>query len=379
MGRGQAAGEGRDVLKVRQTRLRHVEPLGWAVCATALVLGVAGLNSGNNILYLITGFLLAAVVVSGQVSRRSLRSLRLHVDLPAEVWAQEPMRVRLHVGNASRVWPLIHMELFVEWQGPLDRPENAYRRSAGYRLERVLLLPGQRRKVHLVGAFPERGRYRLERVRVGSRGPFGWFYRWGWVEPRREVVVYPRRWPDWETEAAAWVRRPAPVARPHATVSEDFYGLRAYQPGDPLHWVHWPSLARTGSLQVRQWALQEDPTLWIVLDRRMEPAALERALSWVATGLWHLTTRKMHVMFWTQGWGPAAVRPRSVLHAALTYLALAQPASQPLSAHVLPESAGFWVSARAYPPPSDHWYWVPVERWMPPERSGHDGDRPSDA
>jgi hypothetical protein len=69
-------------LKIRRTRLRHVEPLGWTVCATALVLGVAGLNAGNNILYLITGFLLAAVVVSGQVSRRSLRSLRLSIDLP---------------------------------------------------------------------------------------------------------------------------------------------------------------------------------------------------------------------------------------------------------------------------------------------------------
>jgi uncharacterized protein (DUF58 family) len=362
-------------LKIRRTRLRHVEPLGWAVCATALVLGVAGLNSGNNILYLITGFLLAAVVVSGQVSRRSLRSLRLSIDLPSEVWAQEPSRVRLHVENASRLWPLIHMELFVEWQGPMDRPENAYRQSAGYRLERALLLPGQRRKVHLVGAFPERGRYRLERVRVGSRGPFGWFYRWGWVEPRSTVVVYPRRWPHWEREGAVWFRRPASVVRPQAS-AEDFYGLRAYQPGDPLHWVHWPSLARTGSLQVRQWALSEDPALWIVLDRRMEPSALERALSWVATGLWSLAARKASVVFWTQGWGPAAIRQRSVLHACLTYLALAQPVSQPLSGPASPDSAGIWVSAQAYPPPSDDWHWIPVERLIPPETSGHGDRRP---
>ena len=70
-------------MKIRRTRLRHVEPLGWTVCATALVLGVAGLNAGNNILYLITGFLLAAVVVLGPVSRRSLRrTLRLSIDLP---------------------------------------------------------------------------------------------------------------------------------------------------------------------------------------------------------------------------------------------------------------------------------------------------------
>ena len=42
--------------------------------------------------------------------------------------------------------------------------------------------------------------------------------------------------------------------------------MRAYQPADPRHWIHWPTTARRDELFVRQFDLDAAGDVWLLLD-----------------------------------------------------------------------------------------------------------------
>ncbi len=57
-------------------------------------IGVGALNTGNNLLYLVLGFMLALIVLSGVLSERVVKDLRVRRLLPDGVWATEPFALR---------------------------------------------------------------------------------------------------------------------------------------------------------------------------------------------------------------------------------------------------------------------------------------------
>ena len=69
----------------------------------ALVILAAALNTGNNLLYLLTGLIVAALPVSLWLSRRSLRALRAELLLPGEVTAGEEEEAALRLRAEGRL------------------------------------------------------------------------------------------------------------------------------------------------------------------------------------------------------------------------------------------------------------------------------------
>jgi uncharacterized protein (DUF58 family) len=81
----------------------------WFVLFTVLV-AVAATNTGNNALYLVLASMLGLLVVSGITSRHNLRGLGVAVDLPGEVFANQPFHLPFSLRNKSRFLPrwLLH-------------------------------------------------------------------------------------------------------------------------------------------------------------------------------------------------------------------------------------------------------------------------------
>ncbi len=71
----------------------------------SVVIGIAAINTGNNLLYVVVAALLSAILVSGIASALVLRSLALDVHLPEHVFAGRPMLARLLLRNASAWLP----------------------------------------------------------------------------------------------------------------------------------------------------------------------------------------------------------------------------------------------------------------------------------
>ena len=88
--------------RVRRAFDYEITREGLVYLAFTLVIGVAALNTGNNLLFIIVSVMLAAVIVSGLASARVLRALELDVLLPTHVFAGATAMARLSLHNRRR-------------------------------------------------------------------------------------------------------------------------------------------------------------------------------------------------------------------------------------------------------------------------------------
>ena len=91
--------------RVREAMDYDVTRAGMIYILISVVIGIAAINTGNNLLYVIVAALLSAILVSGVASALVLRSLTLDVHLPEHVFAGRPMLARLLLRNASSWLP----------------------------------------------------------------------------------------------------------------------------------------------------------------------------------------------------------------------------------------------------------------------------------
>ena len=94
---------------------------GWWSLFAAVGLGVAAVNTGNNLLYLLSAMLLALVVVSGILSEAVIRRLRLAPELPDEIHARQPALLGLTLRNIKRWTPSYSITLEIHGTGGARR------------------------------------------------------------------------------------------------------------------------------------------------------------------------------------------------------------------------------------------------------------------
>jgi hypothetical protein len=119
------------------------------VLAAALALGFAAVNTANNLLYLVTSLVLGLIAVSGVLSERTIRGLRLSVTPPDEVFARRGTLFVATVENAKR-WSASY-SVMIEVARHTGAP------ALGY-IPR--LRPGHRHVITWEDVIPERGRQR---------------------------------------------------------------------------------------------------------------------------------------------------------------------------------------------------------------------------
>src|SRR5205807_4195596 len=111
LARRVAAARVRDALDFEVTRE------GLAYLGVAMVIGVAALNTANNLLFIVLAAMLAAIVVSGLASAAVLRRLELDLIVPKNAFATRPVQLRVHLTN-PRLWmPAFSVKVF----SPVDK------------------------------------------------------------------------------------------------------------------------------------------------------------------------------------------------------------------------------------------------------------------
>src|SRR6202790_4733130 len=130
-----------------------VTKVGIVYVAIVLVIGIAALNTGNNLLYIVVAAMLAAILVSGVASAMVWRALELDVRLPEHAFAGRAMSGRIVLRNPRRWLPSFSVNVVpVEkdnfgkrWRWmpatfavPLGRPpEKQWMQFRDYKLQRV--------------------------------------------------------------------------------------------------------------------------------------------------------------------------------------------------------------------------------------------------
>jgi uncharacterized protein (DUF58 family) len=112
-----------------------------------------------------------------------------------------------------------------------------------------------------------RGHFRVDPLQIRTGDPFGFFEASATVGHGLTLVVYPRiePIPRWRLQAVSLDgSRSTPVRTQQTTPLAT--SIRPYAPGDAFNRIHWPSTARTGDIQVKEFDLEQTADVWIVLD-----------------------------------------------------------------------------------------------------------------
>lgn len=72
---------------------------GWVYVGGIFALAFAALNTGNNLLFMILSAMLAAIAVSGVVSRLSITGVEMSLALPQHIFAEQPVLASVKLEN----------------------------------------------------------------------------------------------------------------------------------------------------------------------------------------------------------------------------------------------------------------------------------------
>jgi uncharacterized protein (DUF58 family) len=303
---------------------RTIKPTrdGWWCLLVAVGLGVAAINTGNNLLYLLVSALLALIVVSGILSEQGMRGLRLTGILPEELYAGHAAVLGATLANGKR-W-LTSYSITLELLAPGARALDSGSRFIYFRRVEA----ATDRLATWQETPPRRGRWRLSGVRITTRFPFGLFVKAGRPALSDEVLVFPAVRPLGE----AWLGRLGGAGAGAARRSgrgDDIYTLRAYRPGDDPRFIHWRSSAKAETLMAREHEADASHDARLVLAGRGQAGSerLEAALSDAAS----IASALIRAGAGVELTGPALAIPlghgRSHLRRVLTALALYDPST----------------------------------------------------
>lgn len=244
-------------------------------------IGVASINTGNNLLYLLFAMMLSLIVISGVLSERCFKQVHVSRRLPPALFANQAASAAFVIANRSSRLPVFSLRIMDLIEGTaVDR---------GIHL--LHLPPG----AITIQSYPllvkKRGPYVFEGIKLFTRFPFGLFMKAATFPLRSEVMVYPE------------IKDLPPVllndlsmlghdqAMPQRGQGTTLHNLRLYQPGDDSRTIHWRTTARKSLLIVRETEAEDQRRVTIVLHTDISDlpggsdlhAAFEKAVSLVAS------------------------------------------------------------------------------------------------
>jgi uncharacterized protein (DUF58 family) len=375
--------------RVRDAFNYDVTGMGIIYVLTVLLIGVAALNTGNNLLYVIVAAMLAAILVSGVASAVVLRELELDIRLPEHVFAGTATLGKILVRNHRKWLPSFSISVVplkqkasAQWQWvattfgfPPGQPEaKQWVRLPDRQLRRVAggaaaplgifnesayfpyIPAAAERSAELELCLPLRGRYQQNSFGLATRFPFAFLTKTRRVPLAREILVYPAV--DTTDEFFEVLPLIAGEFESFARGrGDDLYLIREYMPEDSARHVDWKATAKSGSLKVREFSREDERKLRLVFDNpapgTVSEQAYENAVTAAASLGWHFAESNAELFFAAQG-----CRREADIHDFLAYLATVGPQVSASVLDDLENSGGYNVILTSRPQAA-----IPAELW----------------
>ena len=320
--------------RVRDALDFEVTRAGMLYAVVVLLIGIAALNTGNNLLYIIVALMLAAIAISGMASALCLRDLELDLKIPEHIFAETDVPATICVRNPRRWLPSLSVSAVpVDNKGagrrwhwvattfpvpPWRPPEKQWLQLPDRKLRRItldeasgvfhesayfaLLPPKTQLQAEVKLRFRKRGRYQ-ERFSLSTRFPFAFLAKTRRVALAREVLIYP------ELESSEEVTELLPVLSGKREayqrgMGSDLYRIREYLPEDSARHVDWKATAKSGDLKVREFAREDERRLRVVFDNptpgEVPIQRYEHMVSLAASVAWRMAQEGVLLSFVSQ-------------------------------------------------------------------------------
>jgi uncharacterized protein (DUF58 family) len=305
---------------------------GWFYIGGVIVVALAALNTGNNLLFLILACLIAIILMSGILSSITLTGVEMRLELPEHIFAGQPVRAQIELQNEKLTLPSFSLRV------EAAKAKNA---AAATVLETPVYfsyLPKKESARQILPlTFARRGAYRQDAFRIVTRFPFGFLQKARRLELPTEALVYPSVEPAHDFLEILPALQGA-LDSLNKGRGQDLYALRGYVPTDSARHVHWKASARSGSLMVREFTREEDCRVLLVLDPHVATSdaapgtkassraseRFERAVTLCAAIAWHFFERNAELQFRSAAFETPLAAAEENIFAILRYLALVQ-------------------------------------------------------
>ena len=150
----------------------RISRAGWLYIGATLLVALAALNTGNNLLFLILACLISVILMSGILSSISLAGVELRIELPEHIFAGQTVRANAELHNEKLLFPsfALRVEAAVAKGAP-----------AATVLEKPVFFPflprQERVKQSVPVTFLRRGLHVQDCFRIVTRFPFGFLQK----------------------------------------------------------------------------------------------------------------------------------------------------------------------------------------------------------
>lgn len=256
----------KEKLKPQEPRKRHFKlprklsftKYGTRYTILLLIIGVAAINTGNNLLYLVVAMMMSLIVISGIMSESSIRDLYITRNIPKHIFAGRPAAVQWTVKNEKKHLPSFSIFL-EEISGKGIKTDGCYfiKAAAKTTIEKTASY-----------TFPKRGAYNLTGFKISTRFPFGLFLKSREIDSLYEVIVYPRIKPIARSIEPLALHGETPKKTKGA--GTQIYNIRDYASGDDSRIIHWKSSAKAARLMSKEFEREKKKRIIIHLNN-VEP------------------------------------------------------------------------------------------------------------
>jgi uncharacterized protein (DUF58 family) len=241
---------------------------GWWFLGATLMVGLAAINGGINLLFLVFGMMLSLIIASGVLSEVCLRQLTVTRRIPGTIHAGTPFLMGIAVKNDKKRVPTFSLEVEDLLEGiPVER-----------RCYYLKLPAGRMQETAYKHTLPRRGRHRFTGFRISTRFPFGFIRKSRDVDSPVEVLVYPALVAVPETLIRAGLAEGGRRQVASPSRSGEFHGLREFRQGDDPRDIHWRTSARRGRPFMRELEEEAGRIVVVLLDPVLPETDRERAL-----------------------------------------------------------------------------------------------------
>lgn len=260
---------------------------GAIMLVLVVIVGFSAWNTGNNLLFIVLSFLIAAMVVGFFAGSICLKKLDIKMRFPDTIFAGDPTPILVSLTNRKRLVPAFSVVAEVRGKerersiaaDELDAMLPAWiarRLSKAPVLRRTLnhfvyLGRNSSLEVRTEHVFNHRGRLMIRDFELSTKFPFGFFRHRRRLPARAaEMVILPPVTPinveldDRPADAGSRTtgRRGGGL---------DLLALRDYQPQDDPRHIDWKATARSRHLTVREFASEDELLVTVIFDTRIPP------------------------------------------------------------------------------------------------------------
>lgn len=244
-------------------------------------IGFGAINTGNNLMFLLLGMMLALIIASGILSEGVLRNVDARRQPPDRLFADQPAPGS-HVVDNPNPWPSLSIEVAEQnptaisgprrdtrigpehipwwkfWRSEADQPPPLAR---GYAAR---IAPDASETLSARYELPTRGVYEFPGLQLRTRFPFSLFLKTRKIASPTSLVAYPNpadpvTWSDQLWGALG------DIPAGERGEGDDFFSLREYRPGEDKRLIHWKASAKRGDLVIREHEARRHHTVDIAL------------------------------------------------------------------------------------------------------------------